>query len=121
MASGGNHPFCLHLRNEIQIVEALDVLPAAKRLGQHMGYLVIGGGTKDSIDFRNLIDDLLFVALSQAAGNDQRFTLTHFLHLRHLEDCVNALLLGVTDEAACVDDNDIRLVLVIRKGIAVLV
>ena len=119
MASCGNHPVCLHFRDDIQIVEALDVLSAVQCLGQHVGYLIIGGSAENSVHFRNLVDDLLFIALCEAACDNQRLTLSDLLHLRHLENSIHTLLLGVADKTTCVDDDDIRFVFIIRKGIAV--
>lgn len=50
---------------------------------------------------------LLAVPLGQASGHDDRLNLPRFLHLRKLEDRLDALPLRVLDEPAGVDDHHV--------------
>jgi hypothetical protein len=51
-----------------------------------------------------LFQDLLPVALHQAAGHDQFFRHAEFLVFSHFQNCVDRFLLRRRDEAAGVDD-----------------
>ncbi len=66
-------------------------------------------GADDGVDFRDVLLDLVAVALDQAAGDDDAlgFSAVLFLVLHHLEDGVDRLLFGGVDEAAGVDDDDL--------------
>ena len=66
-------------------------------------------GADDGVDFGNVGADLVAVALDQAAGNNQprRLAAIGDLVLHHLEDGVDALLLGRVDEGAGIDDQDL--------------
>ena len=59
--------------------------------------------------FRNVLLDLVTVALNQASGDDQAlgFATVGLLMLHHLKDSVDRLLLGGVDEAAGIDDKDL--------------
>ena len=70
-------------------------------------------GADDGVDFGDVLADLVAVALDEAACDDEAlgvpFTgaaVGDCLHLDHLEDSVDGLLLGGVDEGASVDDED---------------
>ncbi len=62
------------------------------------------------IDLGNVAANLVPKALHEASGNDQPpgFPAIRDLVLRHLQNRVHRLLLGRVDEAACVDDQNLR-------------
>ena len=91
----------------------------SQNLIQYGDQLLLGRCADHGIHLRNLFYDLLFVALAQTAGYDQGFELARRLPVRHFQDGVYALLLGVIDEAAGIDNDDLRLFFIIRKGVAV--
>ena len=63
----------------------------------------------DGIDLRNVLLNLVAVALDQTAGDDDALRLAAILllMLHHLEDGIDGLLLGGIDEAAGVDDDNL--------------
>ena len=66
-------------------------------------------GADHGIDFGNALADLVAVALDEASGDDQFLRRAGGFEARHFEDGVDRLLLGGVDEAAGVDDKDLRL------------
>ena len=66
-------------------------------------------GADDGVDFGDVGDDFVAVALDEAAGDDELAGAAAGgdLVLRHFEDGVDGLLLGGVDEAAGVDDDDV--------------
>jgi hypothetical protein len=59
---------------------------------------------------RNVLADLIAIPLHQAAGDDEALGAAAALALvlHHLKDGIDRLLLGRVDEAAGVDDEDVR-------------
>ena len=64
-------------------------------------------GAEHRVDLRNLLLQLVAIALGQAAGDDQPPARAVLLVLRHLEDGVDRLLLRRVDERAGVDDEHV--------------
>ena len=73
----------------------------------------------DRVHFRNLLANLVAVALDQASGDDQFFRAAEFLVLGHLQDRVDRFFLRGRDEAAGVDDQDVGFVGARREFVAV--
>ena len=67
------------------------------------------------IDFRDLLLNLLPVALHQASGHHQFLGGAEFLVLGHFQNGVDGFLLGGFDEGASIDDDDVSLVGARRK------
>ena len=88
----------------------------AEQPGQNLSDLLIRGGSKDSVYLRDLICDLLLIPLGQTPGYNEGLTFSFFLITGHLQDRIYALFLGVSDKAAGIDQNRIRLGLIICKG-----
>ena len=61
------------------------------------------GGAEDGVDFRDLGEDVLPVALGEAAGHDERAGAAPLLQLGQVEDGVDRLLAGAVDEGAGID------------------
>ena len=72
---------------------------------------------EDVIDLGHLGRDLARVALREAPRDDELLEATALLEARHLEDRVDALFLRLTDEAARVDDDHLRLVGLVDDGV----
>ena len=64
-------------------------------------------GADHGVDFRNVLHDLVAVALHQAAGNDELFGAALSFVAGHFENGVDRLLLGGVDEGAGVDDENL--------------
>ena len=102
---GGQHP--------VELVDpAVDAgkaagVAAAHQFLQRRHDLAVAAGTHDAVYLRQLRQNLLLVALGEAAG-DQNFPhLPLRLQLRRGEDGVDGLLLGAVDKAAGVDDHHV--------------
>ena len=74
---------------------------------------------KNTVYLRDFIDDLLFVTLGHAAGHDQCLAFSGLFQFCHLQDGVHTLFFCVIDETAGIDHNDICLVFIVCKGMAV--
>src|SRR6185436_15772913 len=61
-------------------------------------------GAEDAVDFRHLLEDVATVALSEAAGDDERAAGALLLQLRELQDRVDRFFARAVDEGAGVDD-----------------
>ena len=106
MLGGGQHP--------VELVDlAVDAgkaagVAAAHQLLQRRHDLAVAAGAHDTVHLRQLRQDLLPVALGEAAG-DQNFPhLPLRLQLCRGKDGVDGLLLGAVDKAAGVDDHHVR-------------
>jgi hypothetical protein len=64
-------------------------------------------GPQHRVNLRNLRHQLATVTLSHATGDDEPLALAGLLQLGHLEDGVNRFLLGLVDERAGIDDEDV--------------
>ena len=66
-------------------------------------------GAEQRVDLGNLILQFVPVSLGEAPGDHQPLARAGLLQLRHLEDGVDGFLLGLVDERARVDDEDVGL------------
>ena len=97
-------------RNLSRRVEGVDL-----DIGGRSGFVQAGGfeyltqfvGTKNKIDFGNLLEKLISIALSETTRNDQLPATALLLQFCHLQDCIDRLLLGTVDKAAGVDDDHV--------------
>ena len=102
------------------VVHAVGLAHAAKRLFQRVGQLLILVDAHQQVDFRNLLHQILLVALGKAARDHQRTALADLLVPRHVENRVDGLLLRRRDEPAGVHHQHIRLRGIVRQLIPVL-
>jgi hypothetical protein len=70
------------------------------------------------VDLRNLLPQLVAIALGEAAGDHEAPAPAIFFVLRHLEDGVDRLLLCLVDEGAGVHDEHVRVSGVARQLVA---
>ena len=82
---------------------------SAQLLGQEPRQLLILPDSQQDVDLRQLFRQLLPIPLREAARGHQHPTAAPLLVLGHLQDGVDALLLGRVDEAAGVHDQHLRL------------
>ena len=77
----------------------------------------IAACAEHGINFRQLLDNFLRIALHQTSGQRLRaFERTGLLELCRLQNRIDGLLLGGLDKAAGVDNGDIRLRHIIHDG-----
>ena len=76
-------------------------------------------GSHQRIDFGNLLEDLIAIALNQASGHDQFFGHAEFFVFGHFQNRVDRFFLRRGDEAARIDDQDVGFFRARRKFIAV--
>ena len=76
---------------------------------------IIGIGSKNRIHFRDLFLHFILITLRQTTGYDQRLAYACLLLFSHLKDRIDAFFLRISDKTATVDDDDIRLGLIIDK------
>ena len=74
----------------------------------------------DVIDVGHFLEQVVLLALGQAAGHDDGADAALLLEVEHLADDAERFLAGRLDEAAGVDDHDVGAVGVGRQGVAVL-
>src|ERR1035441_8813407 len=72
--------------------------------GQNAGQLA---GAENGVDLRDVLLNLVAVALHQAAGDDELAGTAVRLVPNHFEDGIDRLLLGGVDERAGVDPDDV--------------
>ena len=82
--------------------------------------LINGIGPDDGIHFRDFLLNLVMIALREATTGDEGLNLTALSPFGEFQKRIDAFLLGVSDEAAGIDDDGLRLFLVIRKGMSLL-
>ena len=100
---------------------ALDVLRRiAGKAGDDGGQRLVAAQAHHGVHFRNLLHDLLLVALGQAAGDHHLQVGVGLLVLAGREDVLNGLGFGAFNEAAGVDDDAVGLRKLRRGGVAVL-
>ena len=103
---GGQHPVQL-LHRGVDAAEAAD-RTAGRHLTQCRNDLAVAAGAHDAVHLRQLLQDLLLVALGQAAGDQDLAHPALGLLLAHGQNVVNGLALGGVDEAAGVDDHQLH-------------
>ena len=59
------------------------------------------------VDFRELVENLLLIALCQTPGHDQSFQLPFFFVLCHLKNGLNTFLLCIMNKTAGINNNNI--------------
>ena len=119
MSAGSEHSVLHSCGSTAQFPEEIRFLPCHCALYCRHDILD-GHGAYHRIHFRDLTADVRGVALSQTARHHQSLQLSRFLQLCQLQDSLNALLLGISDKAAGIYHSNIRLGLVIGKGISLL-
>ena len=115
MAAGGEHPLA-RMHRHIQRIHDHGMLPAQRFLNGFSD-IFIGSGSQHRIHLFDLLGDLLLVPLGKTSCHDQRLARAGFPVLRHLENGVDAFLLGIIDKAARVDDDHIRFRLIVRESV----
>jgi hypothetical protein len=84
-----------------------------RRIAKHAAALELGHeaihfrGAEKQVDFRQMLEQLLLVALDHTADGDDGLTRAILLEAAGLDQCVDRLLLGGINEAARVDDDDL--------------
>ena len=91
----------------VEIGRRVDDAQAVDRPGDRLGDGADLVGADELIDLGHLRRQLFRVALRQTAGDHQPLAAPRLLVLGHLENGVDRLLLGLADEAAGVDDDDL--------------
>ena len=119
IASGGDDPPTIGFRDTGQLRVIL-VMAAAKHIFDREDDAVVAVGSQHGVHLRNFLMDLFAVTLRHTACDKQYFAASLLFVLSHLEDVFNALFLGVMDEAAGIDDNDVRLCFIVCDLITVL-
>ena len=114
---GGQHP-AAGQNGIIPAAEAL-ALAVQGRL-QRLRQTRVLAHAHQQIDLRHIGHELFFVALGQTARSHQHLAFAGALVFGHLQQSVDALLLGGVDEAAGVDDQHLRFLFICGNGIAVL-
>ena len=71
--------------------------------------------TQEQINLRDFLQQILRIALREAAGDHQQAAAAGFLILRHIEDRIDRLLLGGIDKPAGVHEEDVRLLGIFRQ------
>ena len=88
-----------------------DVAGAPSRLGlpHHFQQARVVRHAHEAVHLGHFAVEVVDVALGEAAGDEQLFEPARLLVLRHLENGLDGFLLGRLDEAAGVDEDDLRL------------
>jgi len=86
-------------------MHALICALAAYRLDD-LAHLV---GADEGVDLGHFVGELLRITLGKATRDDEALAAAGLLELAHVEDGVDGLLLGLADESAGVDDDDLGL------------
>ena len=111
--TGGNHPGDLFHRGVPISEEAC--LPACQHCIRGFYDIAEASHAQYRVDFRQLLQDRVLVALGQTAADDQAAQLSCLFQLRHLQNSVNGLALCRVDKAAGVDDYRVSLGRVVYK------
>ena len=94
----------------IDVAELADGLAAVQQAVRHGDDVVIAACAEHAVDLRHLLQDLVLIALRQAACHEQSADAALLLQRAHGENVVDGLALGRVDKAAGVDDHEIRAV-----------
>ena len=89
----------------VDVVEALVTL-AGQNLSNGIRNIVIRTGSKDTINFRQFLQNFFLIALGQTAGHKNLLDSALCLQLRHGQNVVDSLCLGGLNKAAGVDNNE---------------
>ena len=82
---------------------------AAFRVGEHFVEPGVVGHAHDAVDFGDLVEQRVRIALREAARDEQPLQAAGLFVLRHFKDGVDGFLLGRLDEAAGVDEDRVGL------------
>ena len=112
MSASSKDTFASCVRKIVNITELFEMI-SGYCFFQRLYDISIGRGSKNSIYFRNLLDDLLLISLCHTAGNNQGMAASCFLVFCHLKNGFHTLFLGVLDKTAGIDHNGICLCLIV--------
>ena len=115
--SGGDHAFLSANGRLVKRFNVIMMFPC-KNLLQGLNNCFYGRCTYDGIHFLNFRLDFFLITLCQTSCHNQCFQPAALFQLCHLKNRVNALLLGIIDKTAGIDDNSIRMCLIIGKTIS---
>ena len=104
----------------VDVAELADGLAAVQQAVRHGDDVVIAARAEHAVDLRHLLQDLVLIALRQAACHEQSADAALLLQRAHGENVVDGLALGRVDKAAGVDDHEIRAVHILLQGVACL-
>ena len=99
---------------------SMDAAKAARHTARHRPLdggddLGVASGAEDAVDFGHFLDNLILIALREAAGDEDLFDRSLLLPARGLQNRVDRLFFGAVDKAAGVDNDDLRVRRVIRE------
>ena len=112
MSASSKDTFASCVRKIVNITELFEMISGCCFF-QRLYDVSIGRGSKNSIYFRNLLDDLLLISLCHTAGNNQGMAASCFLVFCHLKNGFHTLFLGVLDKTAGIDHDCICLCLIV--------
>ena len=117
MSPCGYHPVPVRLRRCAKVAVMVPTAPCQGLL-HGLRYLPDCHGSHQRVHLGNFFPDFLLIPLGQTAGSYQCFQPALLLQLRHFQQRLNAFFLGIPYETACVNHDNIRRPLVVRKGIS---
>ena len=68
----------------------------------------VSAGAQNAVHFRQIVQDVLLIPLSHAAGDQNLLDLARLFQLGHFQNVVDGLLTGGGQEAAGVHHHDVR-------------
>ena len=116
-ASGCHDPFIRVFRDPVQGLQNRRPYPVSD-LKNRVLDLVVAVRSDDRVNLGDLVQNLLTVALRHASGDNQRGAATLGLIPGHIQDRLNAFFLCGIDKAAGIDNDNVRLGLVVRHLVA---
>ena len=100
--------FASCIRQIINITEFFEMI-SGYCFFQSLYDVAVGCSSKNSINLRNLLNDLFLVSLCHTAGNDQCMAASCFFVLCHFKNGFHTLFLGILDKTAGIDHDCICL------------
>ena len=104
--------FASCIRQIINITEFFEMISGYCFL-QSLYDVAVGCSSKNSIDLRNLLDNLFLVSLCHTAGNDQCMAASCFFVFCHFKNGFHTLFLGILDKTAGIDHDCICLCFIV--------
>ena len=95
------------VQRDADVIEALIFLPVQDLL-RRVDNVVIRARAEHAVDLRHLVHDLLLIALGQTAGDEDLPDTALLFERAHRQNMVDGLFLGRIDEAAGVDNHQLR-------------
>ena len=114
-ASGCHNSFMFTFRHPVQIIKKSCLFSGTRGIYRLFNF-IIAAGSDNGVYLRNFLQNFFLVALCHTAGDNQRLTDAVLLHAGQIQNSLNALFFGRINKAAGIDDNNIRLRLVVRHG-----